>query len=60
MTINELIKELEDAKEVCGGDTEVEVMCDYGDFVEYHVEIGHDWSNGGDYPLIVCDEMNEC
>lgn len=56
MTINELIKELEDAREVCG-DVEVGIMCDEGDFAESHVVIDHDWSYGGDFPIIVCDEL---
>jgi hypothetical protein len=56
MTITELIKELENARDVCG-DVEVGIMCDDGDFADYHVEIDHDWHNGGDFPIIVCDEF---
>lgn len=56
MTITELIKELENARDVCG-DVEVGIMCDEGDFADYHVEIDHDWHNGGDFPIIVCDEF---
>lgn len=59
MTIDEMIKELERMRVTCGGDSAVSILCECGDFVEYHIEIEHDWYNGGDYPIIVCDEFNE-
>ncbi len=59
MTIDEMIKELLNAKEKCGGDERVNILCDNGAFASYHIEIDHDWCNGGDFPIIVCDEFDE-